>query len=193
MRRSVLLCAFFCATSLARATVLSLNTPQDVQPTVVPGGTIDIAVLVTDNTELSAAQIQLDLSQAQNAEIATQADIAAGDLFDGLEIVLLPASSQSAAIIYLSDLFSEVSDDGELLVFTLTFPTDAQLGSAWVGLDESATLITDGNDDGIRELLPFQTGGLLEIRVIPEPTALWLMGGILVRPFLRRRRFRTSK
>ena len=193
MRRSVLLCAFFCATSLARATVLSLDTPLDVQPTVAPGGTIDIAVMVTDNTELSAIQIQLELSQAQNANIASQADIAAGDLFDGLEIVLLPSSNQSAAIIYLSDLFSEFSDDGELVVFTLTFPDDAQVGSAWIDLDESATLITEGNDDGIRESLPFQTGGPLEIHVIPEPTALWLMGGLLLRPFLRRRRFRTSE
>jgi len=180
---------------MAHATVLSLSTPLGVDPIVLPGGTLDITVLAADNIDLSAVQIQLDLSQASDAEVLSSSDIAAGELFDSLDVTVLSSPNAPSIIIYLNDLFAEISSEegeiAEIAVFSLTFPDDAVIGSfVYVGFDSSATLITDGNDGGIRELIPLQTGGPLEIQIVPEPTGLFLMVSLVATQLVREGRSR---
>ena len=191
MRCSILITAVLWAAPMAHATVLSLSTPPGVDPIVLPGGTLDVAVLAADNIDLSAVQIQLDLSQASDATVLSSTDIAAGDLFDLMDVTVLSSPEIPSTIIYLSDLFTEISSDGQVAVFSLTFPADAEIGTfAYIGFDSSATLITDGNDGGIRELIPVQTGSPLEIQIVPEPTGLFLMVSLFAAQLVREGRSR---
>ena len=194
MRCAILITTVLWAAPMAHATVLSLSTPLGVDPIVLPGGTLDITVLAADNIDLSAVQIQLDLSQASDAEVLSSSDIAAGELFDSLDVTVLSSPNAPSIIIYLNDLFDEMSIDGEIAVFSLTFPADAEIGSfVYVGFDSSATLITDGNDGGIRELIPLQTGGPLEIQIVPEPTGLFLMVSLVATQLVREGRSRRKR
>ena len=191
MRCSILIAAVLWAAPMAHATVLSLSTPPGVDPIVLPGGTLDVAVLAADNIDLSAVQVQLDLSQAAGAAVLSSSDIVAGELFDLLDVIVLSSPDIPSTIIYLSDLFTEISSDGEIAVFSLTFPADAEIGTfVYVSFDSSATLITDGNDGGIRELIPVQTGSPLEIQIVPEPTGLFLMVSLVAAQLVREGRSR---
>ena len=135
--------------------------------------------------------VQLDLSQASDATVLSSTDIAAGDLFDLMDVTVLSSPEIPSTIIYLSDLFTEISSDGQVAVFSLTFPADAEIGTfAYVSFDSSATLITDGNDGGIRELIPVQTGSPLEIQIVPEPTGLFLMVSLFAAQLVREGRSR---
>ena len=108
-----------------------------------------------------------------------------------MDATVLSSPSAPSIIIYLNDLFDEMSIDGEIAVFSLTFPDDAVIGSfVYVGFDSSATLITDGNDGGIRELIPVQTGSPLEIQIVPEPTGLFLMVSLVAAQLVREGRSR---
>lgn len=184
MHRAIAVAVLVCAAAPAQGvpifTLEAVGTPE-----VAPGGTIDVQVRAADVEQLNLVQLELELPDV--ARVAGAGDIVAGGFFAGQSVSVVSSPPLSAVIIVLDDLSAELSGNGVLATFTLTFEPTAPLGTALVGFDLAHTFFEDGNDGSVRQEQPYQAGDPLGIEVIPEPaTAAWLVLGVFV-CLLRRR------